>query len=79
MSEPRAWVVTWKRKGFAVPFLVDFDSEAGAVRCAIVLNESGRYDVAVTTLEDPALDEETKARVAARIAAALAASRERGE
>lgn len=79
MSEARAWVVTWKRKGFAVPFLVDFDSEAGAVRCAIVLNESGRYDVAVTTLADQALDEETRGRIAARIEAALAASRERGQ
>ena len=64
------WIVTWKKKGFALPFLIDFDSEGLAVRCSVALSEIGRYDVAVTLAEYEE-DVELKKRVWERIQARM--------
>lgn len=60
------FIVTWKKKGFALPFLIDFDNEGLAVRCSVALSEIGRYDVAVTAQEYEE-DAEMKRRIWERI------------
>lgn len=65
-----AYIVTWRKKPFPVPFLIDFDNEALAIRCAVALSESGRYDVAVTVTEYDD-DPEMKARIWARVEARM--------
>ena len=63
---PTAYAVTWKRKPFPIPFLVDVDSRELAESMAVRLNYQGAYDVQVTTLEyEP--DPEAAARIARRI------------
>lgn len=63
---PTAYLVTWKKKPFPLPFLLDFDDENLAMRCGITLNELGRYDVSITRAEyEP--DTEALARMKKRI------------
>jgi len=63
-------MVTWKKKGFALPFLLDLDDENTAIRAGIQLNEIGRYDVAISVTEYEE-DAEMKARIWARVQARI--------
>lgn len=60
------WMVTWKKKPFPLPFLLDFDDETLAVKASVALSEIGRYDVAITTCEYEE-DAEMKARIWKRV------------
>lgn len=66
----KAYFVTWKKKGFALPFLLDLDDENTAIRAGIQLNEIGRYDVAISVTEYEE-DAEMKARIWARVQARI--------
>lgn len=63
-----AMAVTWRRKGFGMPFLVDVDSVEQAAEIAIRLSyQPSVFEVKVSTIEyDP--DPEVTARVRQRIA-----------
>lgn len=65
-----AYVVTWKKKGYALPFLIDFSDENAAIRCGVALNEIGRYDVSITSTEYEE-DAAMKARIWERIEARM--------
>lgn len=65
-----AYMVTWRKKGFALPFLIDFDNEGLAVRASVALSEIGRLDVAVTLTEyeeDAALKQRIFERIQSRM------------
>ncbi len=62
----KAYFVTWKKKGYGVPFLLDLDDENTAIRAGIQLNEIGRYDVAISVTEYEE-DAEMKQRIWARV------------
>lgn len=66
----RCYFVTWKKKGQALPYLIDFDEENLAIRCGVALNEIGRYDVAISVTEYEE-DAEMKARIWARVQARI--------
>ena len=62
----KTWIVTWKKKGYALPFLIDFDDETAAIKCGVALNEVGRYDVSITASEwEP--DQEAMKRIRERV------------
>lgn len=62
----KSFIVTWKKKGQSLPYLIDFDEENLAIRCGVALNEIGRYDVAITVTEYEE-DAEMKQRIWARV------------
>lgn len=62
----KSFIVTWKKKGQPLPYLIDFDEENLAIRAGIQLNEIGRYDVAITVTEYEE-DAEMKQRIWARV------------
>lgn len=62
----KSFIVTWKKKGQPLPYLIDFDEENLAIRCCVALNEIGRYDVAITVTEYEE-DAEMKRRIWARV------------
>lgn len=66
----KAYFVTWKKKGYGVPFLIDLDDENTAIRAGIQLNEDGMYDVAISVTEYEE-DAEMKARIWARVQARI--------
>lgn len=66
----KSFIVTWKKKGQPLPYLIDLDDENTAIRAGIQLNEIGRYDVAITVTEYEE-DAEMKARIWARVQARI--------
>lgn len=65
-----AYFVTWRKKPYPLPFLIDFDDETLATKCAVALSEIGRFDVKVTASEydeDPELKERIWQRVRQRL------------
>ncbi|MCR4339348.1 MAG: hypothetical protein NUW01_05615 [Gemmatimonadaceae bacterium] len=60
------FIVTWKKKGQSLPFLIDLNDENAAIRAGIQLNEAGMYDVVITVTEYEE-DEDMKARIWARV------------
>lgn len=73
----QAMAVTWRRKGFAMPFLVDVDSVDQAAEIAIRLNyQPSVFEVKVSTLEydpDPEVTEAVRKRIEQRMNAEWAA------
>lgn len=65
-----SYIVTWRKKPYALPFLIDFSDETLAIKCAVALNETGRTDVALTAAAAPE-DAELKQRIWARVKARL--------
>lgn len=65
-----SYAVTWKKKPFPHPFLVDVDSMELAAEIAVRLNYQGGYEVRVTSLEferDPELMERIRKRINERL------------